>query len=139
MENQSPQRLTLRGLCLFQFCIQNATGGGEEVLNGFFAPGGFRGIEQLQIILVDDLSGDRVLRGIPMVPVFVHGVLQAQNGIEERVADGAELKAGGVEVCICLLLLCQPVEEVRGVTGGGSSNRRTGTAGLSSARWTTRR
>ena len=109
--------------CLFRALlhlgIQHTCGGGYEILYGLFPPGGFGGVVKLQIILTDDLGRGGIVCGIPVVPVFVDGVLEAQNGVEEGIADGAEFKAGGEQVCICLLLVCQTVEEVRGVTGGG--------------------
>ena len=115
----SSGRMRVSFIYLLQLRIQHAQCRRCEILHSLFSPLGFRGVEQLQIVLADDLGGGRIVRGIPVVAVLVHGVFQAQDGVKELVADGAELKTGGEQRLVCGRLLGQAVEIVRGVAGGG--------------------
>ena len=54
-----------------------------------------------------------------MVTVFVHGIFQAQDALEEGVAYGAEFKAGGEEALFGIHAFCQTIEVIGGVAGGG--------------------
>lgn len=60
----------------------------------FFAPFSLCGIKQLHVILPNDLSRGGVTGRIPMVTVFIHGILQRQDSIKEFIADGTKFKTG---------------------------------------------
>ena len=59
-----------------QFGGQHTHSSSFEIGNCLFPPFGFCGVIQFHIILLNNLGGGAVVRGIPVVSIFVDGILQ---------------------------------------------------------------